>query len=560
MLTVGLLTRAEYASVPASPQWVLVGGLSSTGASFRLRYDSTTSANVVLTVEQASDGQTVFSHQSTDSTGLEQVTVDGLIPQTEYIYTLSGDSESESATRGTFTTPASEGTQFDFSIVAASCSWTGSTSSIYTEAASAPTTSGNKPLLVLHGGDFHYEDISSTSLSQRITAIDTVLHSSSQQTLFNSMAMAYMWDDHDWLGNDSDGYNHGLQARSVALQSYHEAFPYYQPLPASVNVTSNEEEEYVSPYYAFTIGTVRFILTDLMSESTAERMFSEEQRDWFFGELANATAYDYVVWLSTKPWIGEEDPGDDSWMGHYEERAQISDWIQYYIGNVNNGGKQNLIVVSGDAHMVAFDDGSHTYYGNNTAQNIKSFPILQTGPWDRMGSVKGGPYSHGCTTVLHQRNHQYSVIDFIFEDQQSCIQINSYSDGYRAIFAKKICGSLFHPIASYASEEDTAANKTCDAPPSFTTNTYIALGVSLGLILVVIALLFCYFPCGEAFWLLGIVIFFYVLSAVLGWAITTLMGVKQFDTFVISLILAIQMGIATVFVVFCCMSKTTRKK
>jgi hypothetical protein len=47
-------------------------------------------------------------------------------------------------------------------------------------------------------------------------------------------------------------------------------------------------------------------------------------------------------------------------------------------------------MVSGDAHMLAFDDGSHTdYSGSGRA----GFPLLQAAALDRKPSVKGGPYS-----------------------------------------------------------------------------------------------------------------------------------------------------------------------
>ena len=49
-------------------------------------------------------------------------------------------------------------------------------------------------------------------------------------------------------------------------------------------------------------------------------------------------------------------------------------------------------MVSGDAHMVALDDGSHSGYSSTGS---RGFPVLQAGALDRPGSVKGGPYSHG---------------------------------------------------------------------------------------------------------------------------------------------------------------------
>ena len=44
------------------------------------------------------------------------------------------------------------------------------------------------------------------------------------------------------------------------------------------------------------------------------------------------------------------------------------------------------MIVSGDAHMVALDDGTNSEGG---------FPVLQAAALDRPGSDKGGPYSGG---------------------------------------------------------------------------------------------------------------------------------------------------------------------
>jgi phosphodiesterase/alkaline phosphatase D-like protein len=53
--------------------------------------------------------------------------------------------------------------------------------------------------------------------------------------------------------------------------------------------------------------------------------------------------------ISTKPWIGAADTSG-SWFGFPHERTLISKWIASH--NITN-----LVVISGDAHMVAIDDG-----------------------------------------------------------------------------------------------------------------------------------------------------------------------------------------------------------
>jgi hypothetical protein len=56
-------------------------------------------------------------------------------------------------------------------------------------------------------------------------------------------------------------------------------------------------------------------------------MYSAEQRDWLFNELSQADKYHFVIWASSKPWIGKTDLGDDNWTGQPNDRSDLSSWI-----------------------------------------------------------------------------------------------------------------------------------------------------------------------------------------------------------------------------------------
>jgi len=185
-------------------------------------------------------------------------------------------------------------------------------------------------------------------------------------------------------------------------------------------------------------------------------MYSEEQKQWLFQEIANASSYDFVVWVTPSPWIGPYKK-DDTWWGLPEDRSELSDFITSTIGGP--GGAKNLIAVSSDAHMLGFDDGRNSYYGTEKddgtlSSEIFSFPVLQSGPMDRLGSAKGGPYSDGCNTMRMQRNHQYSTLDFQFEDgEEACMEIKSFSVSSSSepstaeeVFSKRMCGATFSSI------------------------------------------------------------------------------------------------------------------
>ena len=53
-------------------------------------------------------------------------------------------------------------------------------------------------------GDFHYADVNSTEVSDYRRNYDSVLTQPNQAALYRNVPVAYVWDDHDYCGNDSD--------------------------------------------------------------------------------------------------------------------------------------------------------------------------------------------------------------------------------------------------------------------------------------------------------------------------------------------------------------------
>merc|ERR1712032_82851 len=130
-------------------------------------------------------------------------------------------------------------------------------------------------------------------------------------------------------------------------------------------------------------------------------------------ELANAGSYALVVLCLTFPWIGDK-PGGQDWRGHREARRLISNVIQDTKGRGERGGTEaggyaNVIAIAGDAHMLAFDDGTNTDYSD--AGLGQGFPLVHAAPLHNYGSAKGGPYSDGCYGYLLNNNEQYATME-----------------------------------------------------------------------------------------------------------------------------------------------------
>jgi phosphodiesterase/alkaline phosphatase D-like protein len=209
-------------------------------------------------------------------------------------------------------------------------------------------------------------------------AYDAVLASPAQSALYRAVPLAYVWDDHDFGGNNSTGRS---PSRPAALQAYRENVPHY-PLAG----------DDAPIYQAFNVGRVRVLLTDTRSarDPAAGTMLGTEQMAWLMSDLLAARdAYPLVVWVNTSPWIAAPNASarlEGTWGAFPDERAELARFVA-------ENHIRNLVMISGDAHMLAIDDGTNNRYAD--PEGPPGFPVMQAAALDRSGSVKGGPYSEG---------------------------------------------------------------------------------------------------------------------------------------------------------------------
>jgi alkaline phosphatase D len=298
-----------------------------------------------------------------------RATLQGLTPGTRYTYAFtSGEGRLR---EGTFRTP--EDGPFSFNIALAGCSLTGSDRPVF------DAIRATEPLFFLHLGDLFYEDIAVNSPGFFRRAFGRVLRSDSQSALYRSTPLVYIWDDHDYGPNNSDRI---APAREAVREVYETIVPHYPLRDGPI-------------YQAFTVGRVRFIVTDLRSArdpvadvpGDRRTVMGVEQRSWFERQLLAAKdRYAMIVWVSTVPWIGPPSPTADHWGGFPEERQEIADLVK-------ENGIDQLVIVGGDAHMVAIDDGTNSDYATGGGAPI---PVIQAAPLDQTGSRKGGPFSEGA--------------------------------------------------------------------------------------------------------------------------------------------------------------------
>ena len=372
------VVSAQSASPFASGVWC--GAVTGTSANVVVRL---TSAGVPVRLQvgkTASLSPSVFSVSATTaaaSGNTVTLTVQGLTANTDYFYgvEVAGVLRTEAASRGRFHTfPLGSSS---FRIGFASCS-----DNRHADQTAFDAIVRENPVLFIHMGDLHYDDINSTEVNDYRAAFDRVLNQPNESAMYRSMAVAYMWDDHDFCGDNSDGTSIG---RDTVRTVYQERAPHY-PIAANVGGTMAQ---------AFTIGRVRVILTDQRSasdppetrESPTKTRLGAAQKAWFKQELIDArdAGWPLILWVSTAPWIAPALLGDDTWGGYATERTEIANFIR-------DNRITNLVMLAGDMHALAYDDGTHSDYATGGGA---PFPVLHAAALTAPGEIKGGPYTAG---------------------------------------------------------------------------------------------------------------------------------------------------------------------
>lgn len=331
----------------------------------------------------------------------------------------------------------------DFTFGAASCADTGSTSPVFTNLQNENLN------FFLHLGDINYENIDTDNITRFYEGYYSVFNSSTQKDFFQSTLIFYIWDDHDFGVDNSRGTS---PTRTPAHTAYKNFVPYGAlknylpqddssvfPTTATAGDTSNSiyTKAYTSddPYgifRSFVVGRCLFIMMDLRSfkDVLDNDILGNEQKVWLENQFKYASVNDqirFVFLISTMFWIDTNLEGE--WSDYPNTQTQIANWVDTY---VYKKGK-DIMVISGDTHAMAFDDGRNNYFGG--------FPVLQAAPLDSFPICAGGPYSHG----VNVDRGQYSTIKVQDNGTDTvCVQIQLKNLG-KALIQYDTCNPSKYP-------------------------------------------------------------------------------------------------------------------
>jgi hypothetical protein len=89
--------------------------------------------------------------------------------------------------------------------------------------------------------------------------------------------------------------------------------------------------------------------------------------------------------VSTAPWIAPPELGVDTWGAYTTERTEIADFLKENL-------IRNVVVLSGDMHALAYDDGTNSDYAIGGGAPLV---VLNAAPLTRPGELKDGRYTAG---------------------------------------------------------------------------------------------------------------------------------------------------------------------
>jgi phosphodiesterase/alkaline phosphatase D-like protein len=370
----GALSRGTVDNIRVSSMWV--GDVTTTEATVSARFSA--GSSVRLGVSRSPDlAQAVFSDAVNISSNFAKMSVSGLSAGKQYYYALEVDGKTDPVYRGRFQTPAVGPQSFKF--IFGSCIKGSLSRSIYNIMAA------EDPLFFFCVGDFNYTDSTSTSQAPYIAGLDNRMANAKMGPILRNMSSLWMWDDHDYQNDNSNGTSAG---RNTSLAVYRDRAPH----PPLAFATATDPICFTKQ-----VGRVLFVATDLRStrsansdtDNSSKTMMGAAQKQWFKDTLA-ANTDKFIIWVCSMPWIASTSAGGDDWGGYNTERVELANYMK------SLGLEGKICIISGDAHMVAIDNGANADYATGGGMNI---PVFHAAAIEHdSGSLKGGPYSEGYVT------------------------------------------------------------------------------------------------------------------------------------------------------------------
>lgn len=454
-ILITILLVAFIAGDPVSAATVkhgpVVGAVTPTSARMVVRTDTT--ANIFIELDTDSSFTNPVQTEAVATVAERHFfaicSISGLLPNTRYYYRTYLDDVAQDEVRSflTFIEPGTE-TTFSFSF--------GSGQQALHDSFSMkghifPVMAEEEPQFFLQIGDWSYPDMTYEKTSPPddfyfALNYDRVLSSYEFKydpnfpldELLSVTAVDYVFDDHDMVSDNSDRTFPGI---ANALRGYDEAFPHY-PLANEENGiwhkfscgeadffmldTRTQRDPNEATLDSLPDGTLQYVFKpDHLLLSSDTTISGELQIDWLLRELQESTATwkflvstvafnpaersttELALLLQGTALDPLEVPGQGP-MSTAEIAIAFTDrWggfpatIQKILRYVSDQGIENVIVLSGDSHNTAIDDGTNSF-----------FPELMGGGLDRNNSQEVAMEGSFGIPLWNQGGQYYELGNF----------------------------------------------------------------------------------------------------------------------------------------------------
>lgn len=345
---------------------VWIGATTATTARVKARLTAAGSGTLLVADNEAMSGPVSFGPVASGAHNVIDWNVTGLDPDTRY-WVIVDDGALNPSFKAQFLTHAAaigEPVSYIFGAAGdAGLTGVGNDSYITNSVSNNPVFdtmrlqgAAEQWLWFSHLGDLHYRNISTNDVAAFRTAYfenmnfgGLVNPDARQSQFFRSVASTYVWDDHDFGGNDS---NRTTASNPAANQVYREWVPHY-PLGSGGST---------GIYQSWQVGRVLYVATDSRSfrdpnsdpQGPSKTLLGTAQKAWLEALLtANAGGAEALVWQSSSRWIG----GSDTWSSFEHERDEM---VQMF---GDTGWLDRMIYMTADEHALSICSGPYNPYG-----------------------------------------------------------------------------------------------------------------------------------------------------------------------------------------------------
>jgi hypothetical protein len=379
-----------------------LGGVTATGAQVKVGVRNVTDCRIV--VKQGASTVVTTGYVTPNAAGVCVFNITGLSARTAYTWQVqyrSPGGDDTWAQFGQIRTTPTPGAPASFRFGFASCAGSRALDASGHTLSAANTRNPwtyDRMLergvnVFAHMGDLFYRDLTTTNIGPWRRAMrDSVIPSRSSR-FFRTVPIIYTADDHD--------YSYDFNTH-VARAQWRQVVDEFVPAGGLLAAPADGQEPFGQ---MFVWGRVRVIMLDARSEryqSPTRTILGSVQLQALKDALLAATEPLIVVGVGT-PWNGNS---DDAWGGSTNgaaaERAELGKFI------FDNDLTDRVVLIHGDAHMLAYDDGTNTKFGAGVTVGPR---LCAAAPIESSSSFKGGPYTGGTfPTQTETANNEYPTV------------------------------------------------------------------------------------------------------------------------------------------------------